>query len=361
MMLWWTYKTEDALTRASAKNRKVMNETLQEFENRFRSLVQFAGATDKSNKLASLHIEVLITLFLHNLDIFRQLVQSNVSNPRHFDWQKQMRYYWQADNRKCIVSITDVDREYSYEYLGCTSRLVITPLTDRCYITLAQALGLSMGGAPAGPAGTGKTETVKDMAKALGIMCVVFNCSDQMNYQALGRIFRGLAQAGVWGDFDEFNRIELDVLSVAAQQVACVFNACRERVRMFRFTDGTLVELDNRVAIFITMNPGYAGRQELPENLKIQFRMVAMMVPDKRLIMKVKLASSGFAKYEELSEKFSLLYTLCSEQLSKQVHYDWGLRNILSVLRFSKEVRAQNPHQDVAALLMNVLNNMNLS
>ena len=361
MMLWWTYRTEEALTRASAKNRKAMNECLNEFDTRFRELIKIAGSLDKGNKLVSLHIEVLITLFLHNLDIFKQLVASGINNPRHFDWQKQMRYYWQVDGRKCIVSITDVDREYSYEYLGCTSRLVITPLTDRCYITLAQALGLSMGGAPAGPAGTGKTETVKDMSKAIGIMCVVFNCSDQMNYQALGRIFRGLAQSGVWGDFDEFNRIELDVLSVAAQQIACVFNACRERLRIFRFTDGSMVELDNRVAIFITMNPGYAGRQELPENLKIQFRMVAMMVPDKRLIMKVKLASSGFAEYEMLSDKFSLLYTLCSEQLSKQVHYDWGLRNILSVLRFSKEVRAQNPTMDESKLLKKVLKNMNLS
>ncbi|OHT09327.1 Dynein heavy chain family protein [Tritrichomonas foetus] len=361
MMLWWTYRTEEALTRASAKNRKAMNECLNEFDTRFRELIKVAGSLDKSNRLVSLHVEVLITLFLHNLDIFKQLVAAGINNPRHFDWQKQMRYYWQVEGRKCIVSITDVDREYSYEYLGCTSRLVITPLTDRCYITLAQALGLSMGGAPAGPAGTGKTETVKDMSKALGIMCVVFNCSDQMNYQALGRIFRGLAQAGVWGDFDEFNRIELDVLSVAAQQVACVFNACRERLRIFRFTDGSMVELDNRVAIFITMNPGYAGRQELPENLKIQFRMVAMMVPDKRLIMKVKLASSGFSEYEILSDKFSLLYTLCSEQLSKQVHYDWGLRNILSVLRFSKEVRAQNPTMDESRLLMKVLKNMNLS
>jgi dynein heavy chain len=85
------------------------------------------------------------------------------------------------------------------------------------------------------------------------------------------------------------------------------------------------------------------------------------MVPDKRLIMKVKLASSGFRKYEELSEKFSLLSTLCSEQLSKQVHYDWGLRNILSVLRFLKEVGASNPHQDEAVLLMYVLKNMNAS
>ncbi|KAH0792655.1 Dynein heavy chain family protein [Histomonas meleagridis] len=362
MMIWWTEKTEDSLNRTNGKNKKILNETLQEFESRFKELIKISGSLDKTDKLKSLHVEVLITLFLHNLEIYRQLIQSGITSSRHFDWQKQMRYYWQVEGRKCIISITDVDREYSYEYLGCTSRLVITPLTDRCYITLAQALGLSMGGSPAGPAGTGKTETVKDMAKALGIMCVVFNCSDQMNYQALGRIFRGLAQSGVWGDFDEFNRIELDVLSVAAQQVSCIFNACRERQRMFKFTDGNLVELDNRVGIFITMNPGYAGRQELPENLKIQFRMVAMMVPDVRLIMKVKLASSGFSKYEELSDKFALLYQLCSEQLSKQVHYDWGLRNILSVLRFSKEVRSSIiGNVNEPQLLMKVLQNMNLS
>lgn len=184
----------------------------------------------------------------------------------------------------------------------------------------------------------------------------------------MGRIFVGLCQVGAWGCFDEFNRLEERMLSAVSQQVQTIQEALKSQMEGKK--EGTLcvelvgkqVKVSTDMAIFITMNPGYAGRSNLPDNLKKLFRSLAMTTPDRQLIAEVMLFSQGFRSAEKLackivpffkyvntcSNEYTLIFRvaniirciielfsfsrLCDEQLSNQSHYDFGLRALKSVL-----------------------------
>ncbi len=118
-----------------------------------------------------------------------------------------------------------------------------------------------------GPAGTGKTETVKDLSRLLGRPSVVINCSDQIDYKMLSQILMGGIGSGTWLILDEFNRIVVEVLTTFSQQIKQVMGALRAEQNSLCF-EGCELTLHSSFGLFITMNPGYCGRTELPSFLK---------------------------------------------------------------------------------------------
>ena len=310
-------------------------------------------------------VKALLIIEDHARDVIQSMIQYGVQNNGQvskddFVWLMQLRFYWPKEHDYCTIQQTFAQFCYDNEYMGNNPRLVITPLTDRCYLTLTSALHFKCGGNPQGPAGTGKTETVKDLAKAFAKFCIVFNCSEGLDFKSMGNIFSGLAQTGAWSCFDEFNRIEVEVLSVVAQDVSRLLDAISTG------SDKVILEhnemnLNPTCAIFVTMNPGYAGRSELPDNLKTLLRPVSMMVPDCASIVKIELMSEGISAGESLSRKIVTLYDLAKRQLSKQDHYDFGLRSIKSVLVQAGKIKRQSPEQSDELILLRAMTDMNIA
>ncbi|KAL2098860.1 hypothetical protein ACEWY4_005340 [Coilia grayii] len=211
-------------------------------------------------------VENLFTILLHCRDVLSHLIQHNITSADDFEWRRQLLYDWHDTTSLCYVVQAKASFPYGYEYQGCSPRLVITPLTDRCWLTLTGALSLHLGGALVGPTATGKTESVKDLAKMMG------------------KLYSGMVQSGAWCCFDEFNSISVKVLSVIAAQLQSIRAAKNSN------------------------SPSCRGRVELPDNLKILVRPVAMMVPDFDLIAEIILFSKGFKSAKTLSRKIVHLY-----------------------------------------------------
>ncbi|ESN91800.1 hypothetical protein HELRODRAFT_96436 [Helobdella robusta] len=355
--VWWTWGVEDVFLKVKAGNKYAMKEYSKKLHKQIDDLVVKIRSPLTKNDRSKFNTVLIIDV--HARDIIDSFVRDSILDSREFEWESQLRFYWDRTTDYLNIRQCTGLFSYGFEYMGLNGRLVITPLTDRIYLTLTQALSMKLGGAPAGPAGTGKTETTKDLAKALGLLCIVTNCGEGMDYKAVGKIFAGLCQCGSWGCFDEFNRIDVSVLSVISTQLTTMRNALLQNQNRFVF-EGIEITMDSRVGIFITMNPGYAGRTELPQSVKSLFRPVVVIVPDLQQICEIMLFSEGFLLAKTLAKKMTVLYKLAKEQLSKQYHYDFGLRALKSVLVMAGELKrgASDISEDV--VLMRALRDMNL-
>ena len=360
LQLYWTFQAEEALSKAK-QDKLIMNNTAKKFDSDLKELTSLVN--NQLGPSERILLESMITLQMYQKEAFDELVKQKVKELNDFGWQKQIRSTWKEQEDHCVVQMMDNPMRYQNEFFGCKERLVVTPLTSRCYITIFQALSMHLGVANFGPAGTGKTMAIKDIGRILGKYVVTFHCSNQIGVDGLSKVLKGVAMTGCWGCLDDFSSVDFNAISVAAQQMSTIILAKRARAKNFVFNDGDNGTLDENSAYFMTLLPSSDKNMlPLPENMKTQVRGIMMLKPDPVTIVRVKLSASGYKESLTLSKKLDTLFQMCRDCLSKQQHYDFGLRNLCSfVTACGRTMRmSQNAESNESQMVVQTLKETNL-
>ncbi|XP_050362992.1 cytoplasmic dynein 2 heavy chain 1 [Nymphalis io] len=357
----FTEQTERAIT---SKELHKLRDIIEK-ENLYYAAAETEDECEKYKKQA------LILQCSYYVSVVQNLIENNVVTTGDWLWQKQLRFYLQ-DNTEVVAKMGLAQISYSYEYLGVnTGQFVRTDTTDESFLILTQSLHLGLVGNPIGPAGTGKTESVKALGCLFGRLVLVFNCDEAMDAECMGRLLTGVALCGAWGCFDEFNRLSSATLAVVSHQFASLLAAMRrvdptgDRTALL---NGKQVVVSEWCGVAATMNPatrGYGGRRSLPPALQHALRPLALRPPPRAELAARLLAASAAQPHlqpEQLADDLDAVFTLASTLLSAQRHYDWGLRALKAAVGGARAaLRGAGGARAARAALRGVLRLNNLS
>ncbi|EGW31386.1 cytoplasmic dynein heavy chain [Spathaspora passalidarum NRRL Y-27907] len=327
VQITFTTLTEESMKTGSLNDQQI---NVNSGINALTQLISYEISDIERKKIQNLIIEMI-----HHRDIITSLLNAKSESERDSIWHISQKFYFDTKCSDLLSSLkvkqVNAEFNYAFEYLGVVERLAYTPLIDNCFLTMTQALARKQGGSPFGPAGTGKTESIKALGHNLGKMVLVFCCDESFDFQSMGRIFLGLCRVGIWGCFDEFNRLDDGSLSAISSQIETIEHGLKNPGSQISISNRS-INVDPETGLFVTMNPGYVGRQELPENLKKLFRSFSMEKPDSTIIVEILLASQAFENSRDLANVIVPFYLELAEKVSRQSHYDFGLRALKSML-----------------------------
>lgn len=284
--------------------------------------------------------ENIIVEILYYERVLSKLVEQGSDSYCEINWNYVQRLHFvkSHSDRKASISFSQgcYSSEYGLEYIGVPERLVYTENLIKCMISLVESRRQGYGGCLFGPAGTGKTETVKMLGQNLGKVVVVFNCDSTYKFAVITRLIFGIAQVGAWSCFDEFNRLDTNVLSAVASSIRLIQASLHSHKKSVEILNKT-IPIKASTGLFITMNPNYEGRSPLPENLKNLFKEFSYYKPNEISIITGLIETQGFIEDMDLSHNFFDFIQSLKNDCTQQLHYDFGLRTIKRILMNCKQ------------------------
>ncbi|CAL7950071.1 unnamed protein product [Xylocopa violacea] len=350
--LYWTFEVQKCL---APYDSKALNTLYLKYIDQLNNLIN--SLKNYSIKKFRNLLMSLIVIIIQQKDIIQLLLDKNISKLTDFEWVAQLRYYLITDYVN--VSIFNTVIQYGYEYSYYEQHIINTPLTDRCFHTLVQAYEYHLYGALTGRSATGKSETIKSLAKATAIQFRAFNCTDILSYDLLSNIFKGFIACGAWICFENFDKLHSDLLSRITQTLTCIFQAVAANLRIVTF-NGSSLKLNSTGHICVITKLGLCKCSNIPDNLKTLFRTISMVVPDMNRIVEVKFTAGGISNSKLLMLKLIKLYKILSEQLWCELCNIFNLYSMKAIIKSVIYLKRSFPDENETALLLRSLIDINL-
>jgi hypothetical protein len=329
-------------------------------------LTQYLALKDMARHLLSAgdfhKSSVLTNALVHGRDLLDELLVDPNIRADSFKWQSQLKYNWEAASKSMTISVCNGTLDYGFEYVARTHSLVMTPLTERCYLNILQAVECKTGAACVASTSSGKSSTIRQLGSAVGKALYELDCGEQTEHSTVSDWVTGMAASGTWALFKHVEKLSAPVLAVMAGAVGTVYEELRSGMSEAK-VQGLSIPMVNTFACLMTYSPTSAAAS-LPDSLRPFFRVTLMTTPDLAAIAEVLMVSQGFGDARALARKLVLFYKLAGNLLGSEEH-DWGVRTLRRVLEFVGQRRLAAKLQGVAinetAALCNSLDQYNLA
>ncbi|XP_073972352.1 dynein axonemal heavy chain 10-like isoform X4 [Rhodnius prolixus] len=292
---------------------------------------------------------VLYYLFFSQIrEVFESLLQEKVTSDNDFGWIKHLRYYWDRENDSLIIKQCAAMFHYGFEYMGLNRQFVATPVTNRIYLAMTQAISKHLGSAIVGSPGVGKTETIKNLARIMGRFIMVCVCNETIEHSAIASKLTGCCMTGSWILLDKLNRLTKYVQNLITTDIQRIFGILSGKIR-----EKDIVDVN--FALFVSINIPSYGTSDFNPQLEKHLRMISYVYPDLNKICESLLCTEGFCNSENHARKIMCVFRLGQAGIIDRHYGAFNVKELVTLIKTAGSFKMQWPNVAEEAVIVSAI------
>nr|CAB3238692.1 dynein heavy chain 8, axonemal-like [Phallusia mammillata] len=351
LLHYWTKECENAIGELKWDRKSVQN-TSKKFANvvsRLPAVLNrstWKGIEEPVLPIHKLRLENMIMYCVYLRDCMDGMTARKIRETTDFEWKRSVRFYSSPSGGvpQHNLHILDASYKYGMEFLGVTSNFVMTPATEKAFVSMSIGLQEAKGSAIIGGTCTGKTETIQGLAALLGKYLCLIHCSESTEISSLARVLQGLATDGSWGCFDDVHLLSNNGLSVVLEFTAALCSSLKSKTEDQAFVtslgdEGQMISVHRDLGLFLTFNETSLPKAKLSTAFRSFYRTTHLIKPDLSAILKAHCTALALRAPRLLADRLKTLLELAQQQLPPERHHLTNLPSVLIALNLAAQKR----------------------